>query len=343
MNNANTNRSLLRTVIISIAVIMCVSVAGILFFQYVMEKNILPADNVDADTIYEKHYAFIVEDRTDPFWNEVYESAKAEGKKLGIYVEQTGSQLMGSYTTVQLLEMAVASNVDGIIVNPVDESASDMIETAAEKKISVETILNDTIGGSRACFVGVGNYKLGQEYGERIRSIMEDGTGKVLVLIDSNDSSNQNLIYSSIKDNLADTELKIETLLIDNDNTFGAEEAIRNIVLSTDLKRPDLLVCLSSLNTQCAYQAVVDYSKVGQVQIIGYYGSALALDAVKKEIIDSVIMVDGVQLGAKSVEALHEFQEKGRVNEYIVVDTKVIDQSNVNYYTARKAEVERDE
>lgn len=286
----------------------------------------------DREIIYEKHYAFITDNPKDPFWSDMYESAKAAGKDQGIYVEMMKSSLSGSYSVSQLMEMAIASRVDGIIINPADESLTQLIETAAAKGIDVLTVFNDVINSSRICFVGVGNYKMGQEYGAQIRRLNETGARNVLILIDSDDSGNQNLIYSSICENLNDTDINIQPLMFDSSNAFGAEEAIRNLVLGSELTRPDILVCLSAINTECAYQSVVDFNKVGQVHIVGCYGSDTVMEAIKKNIIDSVIKLDARQMGAKAVQALAEYQQKGRVNEYIVADTMVVDQDNVNPY-----------
>ena len=286
----------------------------------------------DREITYEKHYAFITDNPKDPFWSDMYESAKTAGKDQGIYVEMMGSSLSGSYSVSELLEMAIASRVDGIIVNPMDEPSFQLIETAAAKDINVLTVFNDVMNSSRICFVGVGNYKMGQEYGVQIRQLSEAGASNVLILIDSDDSVNQNLIYSGIRENLSDTDINIQPLMFDSSNVFGAEEAIRNLVLGSDQTRPDILVCLSAINTECAYQSVVDFNKVGQVHIVGYYGSDTVMEAIKKNIIDSVIKLDARQMGEKAVLALAEYQQRGRVNEYIVADTVVIDQSNVDHY-----------
>lgn len=326
-------KSLLSSLGFAAILFLALAAAAIWITGNRLPKKIVYGDErSDREVIYEKHYAFITDNPKDPFWSDMYESAKTTGMEHGIYIERMGDSLSGSYSVSELMEMAIASRVDGIIVNPLDEPSIQLIETAADKGIDVLTVFNDVINSSRICFVGVGNYKMGQEYGAQIRQLKENGAQNALILIDSDDSVNQNLIYSGIRENLSDTDINIQPLMFDSSNVFGAEEAIRNLVLGSDQTRPDILVCLSAINTECAYQSVVDFNKVGQVHIVGYYGSETIMEAIKKNIIDSVIKLDARQMGGKAVQALAEYQQKGRVNEYIVADTVVVDQGNVDQY-----------
>lgn len=326
-------KSLLSSLGIAVVLFLVLAAVAIWIIGDRLPKKIAYGDErSDREVTYEKHYAFITDNPKDPFWSDMYESAKTTGKNQGIYVEMMGDGLSGSYSASELMEMAIAAQVDGIIVNPVDEPSIQLIETAAAKSIDVLTVFNDVTNSSRICFVGVGNFKMGQEYGALIRQLKETGARNALVLIDSDDSVNQNLIYSGIRENLSDTDINIQPLMFDSSNAFGAEEAIRNLVLGSEQTRPDILVCLSAINTECAYQSVVDFNKVGQVHIVGYYGSDTVMEAIKKDIIDSVIKLDARQMGDKAVRALAEYQQRGRVNEYIVADTVVIDRSNVEQY-----------
>ena len=109
------------------------------------------------------------------------------------------------------------------------------------------------------------------------------------------------------------------------------EEAIRKLLV-TEEEHPDILICLSETDTRRAYEAVVDYIKVGEVRILGYYQSEGILDAIQKKIISSTVVVDGEQLGSFCVQALTEYRETGYVNGYFPIDTYVIDENNVGQY-----------
>ena len=70
---------------------------------------------------------------------------------------------------------------------------------------------------------------------------------------------------------------------VDDTNAFSVEESIRDIFMEEEL--PDIIICLNELNTTCVYQAVVDYNKVGEVSILGYYDSETIINAIDRNVI----------------------------------------------------------
>lgn len=292
--------------------------------------------------IYSKHFVMITGSEDSELWDRVYESALEEGKARGVYVERFGENLAAEHGRNDRLKLAIQASVDGIIV-PGDEKAEtiSLINQAVKSKIPVVTVLTDSTGSLRQCFVGNSNYNLGQEYGRQmIRLLKEQGwaeesawkegqTVNVLVLIDeSRRDTSQNLILLGIRETL-DKDLgeghsvAVDTRSVDNTRSFSSEESIRDIFLDPK-KLPDILVCLSAVHTRCAYQAAVDLNKVGTIQILGYYDSETILDGVAKNILCATAALDTDQMGRRCVEALDEYMETGYTNSYRAVDTRLI-------------------
>lgn len=315
-------------------------------FFYTFEK--IPEKDTLAYNTYSRHYVMITGSEDSDFWDRVYESALEEGKTRGVYVERFGENLAVKYDRNELLELAILASVDGIIVpGDEDEATVALLDMAVEKGIPVVTVLRDSTMSLRQCFVGNNSYNLGKEYGRQILellsgedeadevSLQADVSARVLVLIDeSRMDTSQNLILLGIRETLEQflgesNGVVVETALADNTRSFSSEESIRDIFLNSE-GLPDILVCLSAVHTRCAYQAAVDYNKVGTVQMLGYYDSEAILDAVAKNIIYSTIALDTDQMGRLCVQALDEYVETGYTNGYMAVDTQLI--------TAEKAE-----
>ena len=202
-------------------------------------------------------------------------------------------------------------------------------------------VLQDSTGSIRQCFVGNNSYNLGQDYGRQILELLaeekdteEVGAAvkepvRVLVLVDENRmDTSQNLVLLGIRETLENAgvdadRVSVETSLVDNSRGFSSEESIRDIFLDAG-KLPDILVCLSAVHTRCAYQAAVDYNKVGIVQMLGYYDSDAILEAVSKNILRSTIALDTEQMGRLCVQALDEYVRTGYTNNYMAVDTRLI-------------------
>lgn len=284
---------------------------------------------------YKKHYALITGTGENEFWDKVYESACEEGEKNDIYVERFGNHLAVQYSRNDLLKLAIQAGVDGIIVpGDEDKETVGLIDEAVSCGIPVVTVLNDSTGSTRKCFVGNNNYNLGQDYGKQIEKLIKerDSQGtltKVLVLLDKDRlDTSQNLILLGIRETLEqrlgeEYPVQVDTALVDNTGTFGSEESIRDIFLDSE-RLPNIMVCLSEIHTRCAFQAAVDYNKVGTVEILGYYDSQSVLEAVSKDIVSATIAPDTEQMGKYCVQALEEYQETGYTNGYMAVETYLI-------------------
>ncbi len=297
--------------------------------------------NVEGrNEIYDRHYVMITGREDGDFWDRVYESALAEGKRRGVYVERFGEDLAVEYDRNELLKLAMLASVDGIIV-PGDEEEETvaLLQEAVEQGIPVVNVLEDSMGSSRQCFVGNNSYNLGQDYGRQILELLakqekegdhvtSENPAKVMVLVDENRTDiSQNLVLLGIREMLENEgegiPVTVEARPVDNTRSFSSEESIRDIFLNSEML-PDILVCLSAVHTRCAYQAAVDYNQVGTVQMLGYYDSEAILEAVSKNILYSTISLDTEQMGRLCVQALDEYVETGYTNNYMAVDTRLI-------------------
>lgn len=330
-------------------VMLFVALSCAVYFSVKM-KQVSEAD-VPAYEIYDLHYAFIADNAEKEFWNEVYAAAVEEGEKENAYVERLGENLNVNYQTEDLLRIANNSSVDGIIFCGEDnEETVKLINEAVHKGIAVVSLRQDIEDSERQCFVGVNSYDLGLEYGKQIleiveseqmheveTDILEDGSvyikeqqgyPKICILADDSMSeSKQNLITFAIRDCFSDAGQEIlpemEIRKIDTSDAFSAEEAIRDIFMDSQ-NLPDIMVCLNSVYTQCTYQAAVDYNRVGEVKILGYYSTDAILDAVEKRIIYSTVQIDTQEMGIQCIRALTEYHESGYTSSYVPISTQVI-------------------
>lgn len=289
-------------------------------------------------TEFSKHYAFVVDDLQDSFYQAVYEGAKETGEAMNVYVEFMGKELSVDYSKEQLLDIAIDAKVDGIILEGDEsESLNQRIEKATEQGIPVVTIGRDSTYSVRKSYIGVSNYTLGREYGKQIAQMATKKKQKVVILMSSDSNTSQHIINSSIREVLEESKINkdelfdIESVLIPDDTVFEAEESIRDLFVKIEVL-PDIIVCLNELYTTCATQAVIDYNKVGTVEIIGYFTNDTILNAIEEEVVRSTIDIDTKQMGVYCVEALTEYKETGYVNEYMSVDLTMVTSENVKEF-----------
>ena len=324
---------------------LVVLVVGALFFRF----NRTYLGNQAESHVYDKYYAMITDNYKSDFWKAVYKGAFEKAQEENIYVEFFGEQFSREYPVEELMEIAIASKVDGIIVyaNETPEMAR-VINKAVDQGIPVVTLYGDCTKSDRLSFVGVGSYSVGKMYGSQIIDIIKEKRReeliesetiedrsqiRITVLVDTDSTdTGQNIIISGIQDainqdNVTDSEFAVSIVAVDNTNSFSVEESIRDIFLGDDV--PDVFVCLNELSTVCTYQAVVDFNLVGEVSILGYYDSETIVNAIERGGIYAAISIDAAQLGQYSVSALFDYYEFGNTSEYYLADVALINQDNV--------------
>ncbi len=349
------NRALVITCICAVSFMLLITIGGMIFFRMQISKDAVIKDNLQYQN-FSKHYVLITGSGKNSFWDGAYQGALKTANENDAYLELLGSNLSVKYDKEQLMRIAIESNVDGIIVEA-DESREmkDLIDEAVEKKIPVVTVIGDCASSKRQSYIGISSYDLGNEYGKQICAIVdnyyrigsnsrmetEKPTKKVLVLMNEEmDETAQNIIYTSIGETIKKSsqnadKVELEMVSVSSESAFATEESIRDILLDKDTQ-PDIIVCLDELNTTCVYQAVVDYNKVGKIDIIGYYESNAILHAIERNVIYSTISVDTAQLGEFCVNALEEYKDTGYVSEYFSADIFLISSNNATEYLEGK-------
>lgn len=304
--------------------------------------------NMSSDTMtYDKYYAFIPGDPDASFWKSVYKACQEEGIKANSCVEMLSENLSTDYSTIELMEIATASGVDGIIV-AADESKemADAINSALSKGIPVITLFSDNSNTERTSFVGVSNYNLGTEYGNLILKlandkVFSDESIDVIILTDAHSEAyGQNVLFGAIKETVESDvneegpllPINITMFPVNTSNSFSVEESVRSLFVSKRNMLPDIVVCLSEIDTTSIYQAVVDYNAVGLVNILGYYDSDPILKGIERNVIYSTISIDTDEMGRACVDALSEYYEYGNTSQYFTSDISVITKDNVEEY-----------
>ncbi len=334
------NKKLLIVTIITGTLLVAIIIFTIVFFYVNVRhtKNLLDSSNFET---YDNYYVMISDNRDSDFWKNVYEGALEEGENSGAYIEKMGEAIGGDMTKVDMLRIAIDSNVDGIILEGDGTQEVDkMIEEAKAEDIPVVTVADDSANSNRISYVGASGYNMGKEYGDQlVKCIQEKSLEKCNVLIlfdDTQANSFQSVIITAISESLDKNEMgenvTISSKTVSTDKEYAAEEEIRDIFVG-DEEIPDVIISLSEKNTVCASQTVVDYNMVGRVEILGYYISPAIKNSIEKNIIRSSIVVDTKQMGKYAVEAINEYKESGYASEIYMIDTQLIDSTNLDSST----------
>lgn len=330
--------------VMTVLLIFVTAVTSILTVHFYMRRL-----TVEQDTQkYDKYYVMIAENTNASLWQSIYEGACEAGQEENSYVDLLDGIMDNDYSKEDLMRIAISSEVDGIIV-AADESdeMTGLIDEAAARGIPVVTLYGDNTKSARCSFVGIGSYDLGREYGRQVLKVANERETtdtaarkrpvRVMVLVSSyTQDYGQNILCSGIQETIekekqAGMEIELSLFSTDDVSMFSAEESIRDIFMEEEL--PDIIVCLNELSTTCVYQAVVDYNKVGQVSILGYYDSDTIIKAIDRNVIYATISIDTRQMGKYCVEALTEYNTTGNTSQYFIADIALINKENVHLFT----------
>lgn len=291
---------------------------------------------------YNYHFALITENKSTPFWNDVYWGAAQTAKEQGAYVEVVGDGLMEEFTLEECIDIAIYEKVDGILIQPEErESVQNLIDKAEAGGIPVITMQKDVPASGRQGFVGTNDYFLGQEYGRRVLKIADENTQRVTILIpDINfNEISREWFKNGISRAIEDRDIKLDIYVIQDDNGLNNAEEVVHSILNNANSKPDIMICLDPVITQTAYQVAMAYEMSDEMSnhmdIIGYYVSEAILAGIQQGGIDSTITMDSRQLGQLGVEALLTYKKHHMVSYYTAVDSQVVDRYNASAYQTK--------
>jgi ribose transport system substrate-binding protein len=279
------------------------------------------------------HFAMICENMEDPFWLSVKKGVEKASEEFNIAVEFNWPSGANSDEPDKCLDMAILSNVDGIVTYTWDEAATGaLINKGVDKGIPVVTISTDAKTSRRAAFVGVNTYSAGAEMGKMLIEAT-GGKGEAVVLVSNEEAGGpvvQNLMIAGITDALKHMpELSLKTVEYNHANFVSLEDTIKDILINEP--GLDAIISTNEKDTTLITQRLIDLNKV-YYSIIGYGDTPEILRYIDSGVIFGTVSADHEQMGYDAIKALMDLKEGGRTSAYFTVDTHLITKSNVAEY-----------
>lgn len=215
-------------------------------------KPLRPEAVVEGTAV--RRVVLIPQELDNPYWRRIGNSAMDESGKLGIQLDYTGPLRIDPDEQLSLLEQAIASQADAILVQGTGlERSRTLLARAAEAGIPVLTLDADEPGSDRAAYVGTDNLEAGRLMG-RLAAERSGGRGIVGVLIGTAASDSQRQRLQGLRAVLAQqAEMRIADVRISNISRLQAAGETRRL-LSEHPEVTDI-VGLSSLDALGALDA----------------------------------------------------------------------------------------
>jgi len=280
------------------------------------------------------HFYLVAQNSVDPFWKEVQKGAEDAAKYYNVAVEFNAPKFNNIDEELEFLDIAVLSKVDGIITHvSYDGDFNTLIDEAYANNIPVVTIENDLKDSKRKSFVGANSFILGEEAGKLMKQ-STGGKANIAVIMSNdvgNDTTSQNLKLNGFLSIINSVPgMKVSKVYTSQLGALSAEEITQSIINSNN--GINALYITDSVDTIGAAQVVVDFSKVGEISIVGYGDTPDILRYVDKGIIYGTVVSDPYKMGYESIKAMIEIKKNNNVSTFIDTGVNIITKSNVKEY-----------
>lgn len=318
---------MIRLIKKNLLLLLIILIVGNLIFLYYINNKEKPFSHLKP----RYHFYVVAPNSVDPFWKEIRQGIEDAAKDYNVVIEFNAPRFNNPQEELKYLDMAVISNVDGIIThvsNGLDFTS--LINNAYDKGIPVVTIENDDKGSNRNAFVGTNSFLLGKEAAKLMINATK-GKANIAIIVSNDyelDEVSQNLkingFLSSIK---SYPEMKVVKIYTSKMGILSAEEITQSIL--NDRENINAIYTTSSVDTLGTAQQIVNYNEVGNITLVGYGDTESILRYIRKGIIYGTVMSDAYKMGYESLRALIDIKEQNNVSTFIDTGVKVITNSTL--------------
>jgi len=273
------------------------------------------------------HFILIAQEFDNPYWRKVEKGAQDAAKKFQVEVEYVAPLRTSIVEQIKLLEKAIASKVDGIIVQSLDEEAfTPIINKAISKNIPIITIDTDAKASRRLSYVGTDNFAAGQLLGKTVVD-MTTGQHKIGVIIGSESSDNQQERLDGFL-SVIKQHPRLEVVEVQASNISRIQASIQADIMLRKYPDISVMVGTSALDAIGMTVAVKNLQR-SDIQIFGFDDVEETLLAIKKGEITATIIQKPYEMGFIAVQLMSKHLQGQPIPNVYFTSSKKVDASNV--------------
>lgn len=234
---------------------------------------------------------------------------------------------------IDQFEIGVYSNVDGIVIQALEDDRFDhVLEEANTKEIPVVTIETAIPKAERVSFITYNRYQIGTTIGKKLQTYYFNNntyTGTVVMLNQNNTDLKDQAV--GIKEGLGIYyDLEIRSLDDGGRHLINAEELTLEVLSEYD----DLvgIICNSSDESIGVIQALKEANALDRVEVVAFGNEDTILDYIDRDIIFATVVPDVHQLGVDVIENLVQYKNGGFVSTYQTINIDILTKENVEMH-----------
>ncbi|SER33817.1 monosaccharide ABC transporter substrate-binding protein, CUT2 family (TC 3.A.1.2.-) [Gracilibacillus ureilyticus] len=269
------------------------------------------------------HFVLIGEEMDHDYWRLVGEGAKDTEEKYDVFVEYEGPRRSNPEEQLELLDIAIKSDVDGIIVQALSDDFLPLINKAVREGIPVITIDTDAPESTRASYIGTDNYEAGKLAGE---TLVKDTNGEATIGIITGSFTNAHhqLRVQGFRE-IISREEGIEVVAIEESNITRVTAEEKAYQMLKEYPNIDALYGTSALDGIGMAQATASLNLTNDdLYLIAFDTLPENVELMKQGKIDVLIEQKPYEMGYRSIELMLDVMEGLPVEDAYNTDVNVV-------------------
>ncbi|SEN36559.1 monosaccharide ABC transporter substrate-binding protein, CUT2 family [Mesobacillus persicus] len=307
--------------------VLCIS---LIFSFYFFKKTVhieTPMNNNDMAGQADMHFVLIIQELESPYLQDLYAGAKAGAGKNGVTIEYWGTEQTNVDDHIKLIEMAIASKVDGILTQGLTQEFEPVINKAEEKGIPVIFVDSDLENNDERTYVGTDNYQAGYEMG---LTVLDETSGKIKVGI-----LNGNLININLEERVQgfldaiSTDNRMEVVAIESSNMSkiqGAEKTYQMLKSHPDIS---ILFGTSALDSFGIVEGIKKAKPSSEVRVYAFDVFEETFDLLKTGGIHTALKQEPYQMGYTGVNLLIDLIQGKEIEKNIYTPISILTKEDV--------------
>lgn len=256
----------------------------------------------------------IITNNSSSFWTAMEKGMLAGSAEVGCSAKRvappgaqpTNMDQMGTF------DQAIAANVDGIAVSPIEASAfGTKIDEAIDKGVPVITFDSDSEKSRRLAYIGTNNYEAGKKAGEEAVRLLPKG-GRMVAFVGTMGAQNARDRYQGFVDATKDKGIvMLQAPFEDKADKTGA--AIRNVndAITKYGDKIDGFLGIWSYNGPAIVKAVQQAGIRQRVKVICFDGDPETLRNLQVGLVDASVIQKPYEFGRLATKLLYGINRKG--------------------------------
>ena len=312
---------------ILLASLLFISIAGFGLYILIISRHIATKSGNYGASSTERKYNILVTGipSEEAFARQILRGAQSNAQKyncsIEFYIPETfgpGSSFQEIFDYASYIEpdglIACIPQNTGFLSAPLDHNG---------KQLPLVTVGQYIPELPQISYIGINYSELGRIMGNEIISFT-GGKGNICILY-SNFQENQT--YSMLMSELLHLTDEKKNLNIKSLGISPKKNASKVDVFRQQLSGEtpfDLIVSLSDETTVLAAQTLTEINRTDKSGIIGLSDGTESRAYYEKEIINELVVINSLEIGARAVEEIFEYKNSGYANSYIVAGIDIL-------------------